>query len=144
MKPWVHHLIASCQSTSRVRRFFSWSRRLFRNYGSRICRVFAIRRVLTYWLHTVAELIVSAINNLKTMGRERRLQSPVGLPLFKSMTSVLPCKKGLFRMHSHSDMVGCLFILPQHVPVVTASPWSTSYPVQSEGFPPLDIMRLET
>ena len=30
------------------------------------CRV---RRVLTYWLHTVAELIVSATNNLKTMGR---------------------------------------------------------------------------
>ena len=28
------------------------------------CRV---QRVLTYWLHTVAELIVSAINNLKTM-----------------------------------------------------------------------------
>ena len=26
-------------------------------------------RVLTYWLHTVAELIVSAINILKTMGR---------------------------------------------------------------------------
>ena len=30
---------------------------------------FRVRRFLTYWLHTVAELIVSAINNLKTMGR---------------------------------------------------------------------------
>ena len=39
----------------------------------------------------------------------------------------------------HSDMVGCLFMLPQLVPVVTASPWSISYPVQREGFPPLDI-----
>ena len=31
--------------------------------------MFLPRGVLTYWLHTVAELIVSATNNLKTVGR---------------------------------------------------------------------------
>ena len=38
---------------------------LFRNHGSRIRCVFAAYEEL--WLYTVAELIVSAIDNLKTM-----------------------------------------------------------------------------
>ena len=42
-------------------------------------------------------------------------------------------------MHLHSDTVGYLFMPPQHVAVVTASPWSISYPVQREGFSPLDM-----
>ena len=69
---------------------------------------------------------------------------PVDLPPFQSTSSVLPCTKGPFGMLLHSDKVGCLFMLPWLVPVVTASQWSISYPVQNEGFPPLDIMRLET
>ena len=56
----------------------------------------------------------------------KRKAPPVGLPPFQSMSSVSPCTKEPFGMLLHSDTVGCLFMLPRFVPVVTASPWSMS------------------